>query len=86
MNELRPVATPMERQTFRERPLGEPTAFQLDYKEAIRSLQYAATISRLNISYTNGKYQLYKWKADKFRQEPIVDPLGGSETNTQIST
>lgn len=55
MNKLRPVATPIEKQTLRERRSNEPLANQLEYKDVIGSIRYVTTIPRPHISYTTEK-------------------------------
>lgn len=54
-----PVAMHIEKQTMYERHPDGPEANQLQYKEAIGTLQYAAPISRLDISIATGKHARY---------------------------
>lgn len=55
----RSVATSMVKQTLRERSPDKPARNQLEYKEAIWSLQYRAMILRLDIGYTVGRFAKY---------------------------
>lgn len=59
MKVLRPLPTWMERQTFQKRHLDEWAANLLIYKKAIERIQYAATISRRDISYVLRKLVRY---------------------------
>lgn len=55
----KPVAIYIERQTLRKPLSDEPVANQLRYKEATESLQYTTTISQLDISSATRKLARY---------------------------
>lgn len=81
MENLRSVATPIEKQTLCNQRTREPGAHQLAYKEAIGSLQYAATIAWPDISFATGRHSRYAdnpWLTDWVGEKQILQYSHGT--------